>query len=73
MQINQETFEKVLKEVVILDKQHRYLKHGKKLRFGPDILVESPPEWTKTPLTAVTKGNNALDDVAGGKNEKMTI
>ena len=72
MQINQETFEKVLNEVVTLDEQHRYLKHGKKLRFGPDILVESPPEWTETPLT-VTKRNDALDVVAGGKNEKTTM
>jgi hypothetical protein len=52
------------------------LNHGKQLRFGPDILVESPPAWVETPLlvTKQERNHNEWQDVvtAGGKQHEKT-
>jgi hypothetical protein len=71
MQINQQTFDKVLNELVTPNERQRYLNHGKQLHFGPDVLVEMAPKWVETPLI-VTKGNEELNVAAGGKDEETT-
>jgi hypothetical protein len=71
MQINQETFDAVLNEVVTFDERQRYFLHGKKLHFGPDILVESPPQWVETPLAVTKQRQEEESNVVAA--EKTTI
>ena len=56
MELNRQTFERVLYHCVTPQQQRRYLKEGKKLKFGPDILVLPSPRWVETPISITKHG-----------------
>jgi len=56
MELNQQTFDRVLHHFVTPQQQRRYLKEGAKLRFGPDIEILPAPRWVTTPI-AITKSS----------------
>jgi len=57
MELNQQTFDRVLRQVVTPSQRRRYSQEGKKLLFGPDIFVERPPDWITTPISIVKHGD----------------
>jgi len=57
-EINQQTFDKVLEEYVTKEQRTRYEEKGRKLEFGPDLIVSNPPTWVDTPLEINHNGNN---------------
>ncbi|GFH44875.1 hypothetical protein CTEN210_01349 [Chaetoceros tenuissimus] len=50
MELNQKTFEKVWNEYITEEERMKYQEKGRKLQFGEDIFVPSPPTWVDTPL-----------------------
>ena len=54
MELNQQTFQKVLLHLVPPAQRRRYRAMGKQLRFGPDLLIAKPPEWVRQPIS-ITK------------------
>ena len=53
MELNQKNFEKVWNEYITEEERIKYQEKGRKLQFGEDIFVPSPPTWVDTPLKII--------------------
>jgi hypothetical protein len=68
MELNQATFDMVLNKIVNPQQRLRYLKEGKRLKFGPDIFVVSAPKWVETPISITKHDHNEENSDSDNKD-----
>ena len=72
MELNRRTFAQVLNHVVTSHQRRRYVQDGRKLRFGPDILVQDPPSWVTMPISITKQGDGDEPRVPKSISAKST-